>query len=143
MEIERKYKIETLPDGYENFPSRMIEQAYLCTDPVVRVRRDGDEYYMTYKSHGLLAREEHNLPLNETAYLHLLEKADGIILSKRRYRIPIEGTALTIELDIFERDYQGLIPTEEEALAFTPPAWFGRDVTFTGEYQNSKLSKGL
>ena len=129
MEIERKYKIETLPDGYENFPSRMIEQAYLCTDPVVRVRRDGDEYYMTYKSHGLLAREEYNLPLNETAYLHLLEKADGIILSKRRYRIPIEGTALTIELDIFERDYQGLIlaevefPTEEEALAFTPPAW--------------------
>lgn len=149
MEIERKYKIETLPEGYEKFPSRMIEQAYLCTDPVVRVRRDGDEYYMTYKSHGLLAREEYNLPLNETAYLHLLEKADGIILSKRRYRIPIEGTSLTIELDIFERDYQGLIlaevefQTEEEALAFTPPAWFGRDVTFTGEYQNSKLSQGL
>ena len=31
-------------------------------------------------------------------------------------------------------------PDEEAALAFTPPVWFGRDVTFTGEYQNSRLA---
>jgi len=31
----------------------------------------------------------------------------------------------------------------EEAEAFIPPSWFGRDVTFSGEYQNSRLSKGL
>ena len=30
--------------------------------------------------------------------------------------------------------------SEEDALSFTPPEWFGRDVTWSGEYQNSRLS---
>ena len=147
MEIERKYLVKTLPQNYQNYPVRQIEQGYLCTDPVVRVRRDNDDFYLTYKGRGLLSREEYNLPLNEEAYGHLLAKADGIVLSKRRYLIPWENH--TIELDIFDGYYQGLIlaevefHTEEEALSFVPPAWFDRDVTFTGEFQNSRLSKGI
>lgn len=147
MEIERKYLVKTLPQNYQNYPVRQIEQGYLCTDPVVRVRRDNDDFYLTYKGRGLLSREEYNLPLNEEAYGHLLAKADGIVLSKRRYLIPWESH--TIELDIFDGYYQGLIlaevefHTEEEALSFVPPAWFDRDVTFTGEFQNSRLSKGI
>lgn len=146
MEIERKYFIESLPFDPEQYPFHQIEQAYLCTDPVVRVRREDDTFYLTYKSRGRMVREEYNLPLTEQAYLHLLEKADGRVLTKRRYLIPIEGTKLTIELDIFSGAYEGLVlaevefTTEEEANAFTPPAWFTRDVTFTGEYQNSRLS---
>lgn len=147
MEIERKYLIEQLPDGYDSWPSSLIEQGYLCTDPVVRVRRDGDDYYLTYKGKGLMAREEYNLPLTEEAYLHLLAKADGNILTKRRYRIPVSGTDLTVELDIFSGKFEGLIlaevefPDQERADSFTPPDWFGREVTFTGEYQNSRLSR--
>ena len=146
MEIERKYFIESLPFDPEQYPFHQIEQAYLCTDPVVRIRREDDTFYLTYKSRGRMVREEYNLPLTEQAYLHLLEKADGRVLTKRRYLIPIEGTKLTIELDIFSGAYEGLVlaevefTTEEEANAFTPPAWFTRDVTFTGEYQNSRLS---
>lgn len=146
MEIERKYYIETLPEHLEQYPSHLIEQAYLCTEPVVRVRREDDTFYMTYKSKGLLSREEYNLPLTEEAYFHLRKKADGRILTKRRYLIPLNGTTYTIELDVFEGDYKGLIlaevefPTEEKALSFTPPEWFTKDVTFSGEYQNSKLA---
>lgn len=159
MEIERKYLIDgpdKLPAGYATFPSHRIEQGYLCTAPVVRVRKSDEEYYLTYKGRGLLAREEYNLPLTREAYDHLIQKADGIVLTKRRYLIPLSGSrpygepdsGLTIELDIFEGAYQGLIlaevefPTLEEAQQFTPPSWFGRDVTFSGEYQNSKLSAG-
>ena len=148
MEIERKYLISTPPEDYRSYPYRWIEQAYLCTDPVVRIRRDDGRYYLTYKSKGLLVREEYNLPLTEDAYFHLLQKADGIVLQKRRYLIPIDGTGLTIELDIFEGQYEGLMlaevefPSEEEANAFTPPAWFGEDVTDSGLYQNSPLSEG-
>ena len=29
-----------------------IEQGYLSTEPVVRIRRSDDEYYLTYKSKG-------------------------------------------------------------------------------------------
>lgn len=149
MEIERKYRItEPLPD-YQKYPCLSIEQAYLCTNPVVRIRRQNEEYYLTYKSRGLLSREEYNLPLTAEAYAHLLAKADGIVLTKRRYLIPIADTELTIEFDVFEGDYAGLMlaevefPTEKEALAFTPPDWFGEDVTFSGQYQNSRLSRQL
>ena len=149
MEIERKFLIKQIPEGCTSFPCRQIEQAYLNTDPVVRVRRDNDDYYLTYKGKGLLSREEYNLPLNKEAYKHLLAKADGIILTKKRYTIPVPGNDhLTIELDVFEGHYDGLIlaevefASEEEAKAFNPPAWFGKDVTFSGEYHNSRLSKG-
>lgn len=146
MEIERKYLVAYLPKGYEACPFRSIEQAYLCTEPVVRIRKEDEDYYLTYKSKGLMVREEYNLPLTKEAYEHLLGKADGIVLTKTRYRIPMEGTGLTAELDIFQGEYQGLMlvevefETKEQADGFEAPAWFGRDVTFSGEYQNSRLA---
>ena len=63
MEIERKYLVASLPEGYEACPFHTIEQAYLCTEPVVRIRQEDNDYYLTYKSKGLLVREEYNLPL--------------------------------------------------------------------------------
>lgn len=147
MEIERKYLVTTPPAGYLSWPYREIEQAYLCTEPVVRIRREDSAYYLTYKSKGLLAREEYNLPLTGDAYAHLLAKADGIILTKRRYIKQIEGSSLTIELDVFSGKYEGLMlaevefPSLEEAKSFVPPCWFSEDVTMSGEYQNSRLSQ--
>ncbi len=148
MEIERKYLVEVPPADYESFPHHEIEQAYLCTDPVVRIRREDDSFYLTYKSKGLLVREEYNLPLNADAYAHLLKKADGKILTKTRYLLPVPGRKdLTVELDVFSGKFAGLIlaevefASEEDANAFIPPEWFSRDVTFSGEYQNSRLSR--
>lgn len=146
MEIERKYLVEHLPTGLDAFPHQTLEQGYLCTDPVVRVRREGDSYVLTYKSRGLLAREEYNLPLTAEAYAHLAQKTDGLLIRKERYRIPyVHG--LVIELDVFQEPLAPLVLAEvefttlEEAEAFVPPAWFGRDVTLSGEYQNSVLSR--
>lgn len=146
MEIERKYLITDPLPNYREYPFHAIEQGYLCTEPVVRVRREDESYYLTYKSKGLLSREEYNLPLTKEAYDHLIQKADGNIITKKRYLIPVEGTRLTIEFDVFEGKFEGLMlaevefETEEEANSFTPPEWFGKDVTFSGEYQNSRLS---
>ena len=146
MEIERKFLVSVLPENYDHHSSHQIEQAYLSTDPVVRIRKEDDQYYLTYKSRGLLAREEYNLPLNQASYEHLLPKADGIVLTKQRFLIPLPGTSYTAELDIFSGHYKGLMlvevefETEEQANAFVPPEWFGEDVTFSGEYQNSRLA---
>ncbi len=107
MEIERKFLVSVLPEGYDHHPSHQIEQAYLSTDPVVRIRKEDDQYYLTYKSRGLLAREEYNLPLNQASYEHLLTKADGIVLTKQRFLIPLPGTSYTAELDIFSGHYKG------------------------------------
>ncbi len=147
MEIERKFTIKSLPENLSSYPCRLIEQAYLNTDPVIRVRREDDTFYLTYKGKGLLAREEYNLPLNEQAYYHLLEKADGVIISKKRYVIPIEDTSLCVELDIFEKPFAPLIiaevefPDKETAEAFVPLDWFSQDVTNDPAYHNSNLSR--
>ncbi len=164
MEIERKFTVKTLPVNLESYPCRIIEQAYLNTDPVVRIRREDDSYYLTYKGKGLLAREEYNLPLNEESYYHLREKADGTVISKKRYVIPIDHPkfdptyvsstgnvidqlSLCVELDIFEPPFAPLIiaevefPDKETAEAFLPLDWFSQDVTNDPAYHNSNLSK--
>ena len=146
MEIERKYLIDQIPFDLSEYPSRKIEQGYLCTEPVVRIRRDGEDYYLTYKSKGLMVREEYNLPLTPDAYEHLKPKADGRIITKERFLIPLDDT-LPIELDRFEGDLAPLLLAEVEfqdedsANAFVPPDWFGEDVTFSSKYHNSTLSR--
>ena len=95
MEIERKYLLDQLPENLTSYPCKKIEQGYLSTEPVVRIRRSDDEYYLTYKSKGLMVREEYNLPLTKESYLHLREKADGVLISKTRYLLPLTGTDLT------------------------------------------------
>ena len=57
MEIERKYLIHKLPENLDTYPYKKIEQAYLCTEPVVRIRKQNQEYFLTYKGKGLLVRE--------------------------------------------------------------------------------------
>ena len=110
MEIERKFTVKALPENLDSYPFHLIEQAYLNTDPVLRIRRQDDEYYLTYKGKGLMAREEYNLPLNQSSYEHLLPKADGICISKKRYLIPWDP--YTIELDVFEKSLAPLIIAE-------------------------------
>ncbi len=147
MEIERKFTVKKLPENLDSYPCHLIEQAYLNTDPVIRVRRQDDEFYMTYKGKGLLMREEYNLPLNEASYYHLLEKADGNIISKKRYVIPIKDSSLCVELDIFDKPFAPLIiaevefPDKETAEAFAPLDWFDQDVTNDPAYHNSNLSR--
>ena len=146
MEIERKYLLKELPE-LEKFEFHKIEQAYLCTGPVVRVRREDDSYYMTYKGGGMLAREEYNLPLTAESYEHLKAKADGNVISKTRYLIPLGIEDLVAEVDVFEPPFAPLImaevefKSEEQANTFVAPNWFGEDVTFDGKYHNSYMSR--
>ncbi len=160
MEIERKFTLKRLPDNLEQYSHYEIEQAYLNVDPVIRIRKQDNDYYLTYKGRGMLAREESNLPLNKNAYYHLREKADGNIISKTRYLIPLkhpgfnegwptppEDYTLTIELDVFHPPLAPLVMAEvefgsrEAAVAFQPPEWFDEDVTYRQEYHNSYLSQ--
>ena len=146
MKLIRTAHLSRLISSPKEYAFHDIEQGYLCTEPVVRVRRDADDYILTYKSKGLMMREEYNLPLTKEAYRHLLEKADGRIITKERYCIPYEDH-LTIELDVFAGDLAPLLlaevdfSSEEEANSFTPPDWFGEDVTFSSKYHNSTLSQ--
>ena len=144
MEIERKFLIKNLPENLEQYDHKEIAQGYLCTSPVVRIRRSNDDYYLTYKGKGMMVREEYNLPLTKEPYLHLKEKIDGRLIEKTRYLISLTDK-LTAELDVFHGDLAPLTLVEvefesvEEANAFTAPEWFGEDVTNDGRYHNSNM----
>ena len=159
MEIERKFLLRKIPENLDSYPYHLIEQAYLCVTPVIRIRRQDDEYYLTYKGSGMMSREEYNLPLTKEAYEHLLPKSDGNVISKKRYLIPLSSeeinpeclsllgdTALIIELDEFAPPFAPLLlaeiefPTEEVANAFQMPDWFLEDVTQDVRYHNSYMS---
>ena len=151
MEIERKFLVKVMPD-LSKYKSKKLVQGYLNTSPTVRIRREDDEYYLTYKSKTTdnISREEYNLPLNEEAFEHMLAKVDGNIISKTRYLIPLgkneAGNELTAELDVFDAPFEKLVfmevefPTIEEAKSFKAPEWFGEDVSDKKEYYNSYLS---
>ncbi|SFG62547.1 CYTH domain-containing protein [Lachnospiraceae bacterium C7] len=146
MEIEKKYLLDTIPFDLSSYDKKEISQGYLCTSPVVRIRKSNNKYILTYKGQGLMAREEYNLPLNEEAFNHLIPKVDGLLIKKTRYLIPLED-GLTAELDVFHDELEPLKLVEvefssiDEANSFTPPSWFGEDVTFSNKYHNSNLSK--
>lgn len=145
-EIERKWLVERLPDNMEAYSYTDIVQGYLCTEPVIRVRKDGKAYYLTYKGEGELEREEYNLPLKAGAFQNLLLKCDGIILEKRRYLVPVCDGKYTAELDVFKGAYKGLLYVEvefkdvDEAKAFTALDWFGEEVTGKPGFSNSELA---
>ena len=114
MEIERKYLIDRLPENLEQYECKHIEQGYLNTDPVVRIRKSNDKYTLTYKGAGLMCREEYKLTIELDVF---------------------EGELAPLQLAEVEFE------TKEEAEHFVPPAWFGQDVTFSSRYHNSTLSK--
>lgn len=148
MEIERKWKIKYKPEKLEKCICHDMEQAYLSASPTVRIRMEDDIYYLTYKGTGDndISHTEYNLPLTKKSYEHLLEKHDGIIIRKKRYVIPIIDTDLSIELDIFDEPYKGLMiaevefPSMEMARAFIGPDWFSEEVTRDPAFKNSSLA---
>lgn len=153
MEIEKKYKITRLPDSLEQYPCIKIEQGYLCRGPIVRIRKANEAYILTYKSktalredvYGAKISNEVELPLNKQAFAHLKEKTDGNMIEKDRYRIPLED-GRTAELDLFHGYLEGLqfveveFESPEQAEQFSPPEWFGEDVSLDYHYTNNYLS---
>ena len=88
-----------------------------------------------------------NSGISFQAYTISLILSTVFIFNFRKHRTRIPWQSYMIELDIFEAPFEGLMlaevefETELEAVAFIPPEWFGRDVTFEKEYHNSTLSR--
>ena len=80
---------------------------------------------------------------------YLSYRNDAVLdMLNTRYLIPVPGREdLTVEFDVFEGKFAGLMlaeiefTSEEDAREFPPLSWFDRDVTWSGEFQNSRLSK--
>jgi adenylate cyclase len=147
IEIERKFLVERPPDDLDAHPSRDIAQGYLAiTDDVeVRVRRYGEQSFLTVKSSGNESRVEEEIEIDVRRFDALWPLTEDRRIEKRRYRIPTSD-GLTIELDVYHGRLTGLISAEVEfgssadADRFTPPRWLGREVTDDPRYKNKRLA---
>lgn len=145
MEIERKFLVSQLPENLENYKSLNIKQSYISRSPTIRLRQQDDLFILTCKGYGGLSREEWEIEITKDEFLTLSKKVEGNTIHKTRYLINIENN-LVAELDIYYGNLLGLktveveFESEEDAMKFIPPSWFGLDVTFDKNYKNSTLS---
>lgn len=159
MEIERKFLVRYLPTDLDRYPHFDVEQGYLCTSPTLRVRRMGDDYWLTVKEHlpsgsGAIVNREEEFRLGREQFEQLRAKCDGLVIRKTRYRIDLRRcqqdglyTYHVAELDLFHGPHEGLrlveveFPDEREASLFLKPDWFGDDVSADRRFRNAWLSR--
>jgi CYTH domain-containing protein len=144
-EIERKFLIDRVPsDAPEGDP---IEQGYVpleSEESELRLRRRVAAFTVTVKRGTGLEREEHEFGILPAMFAIVWPLTEGARIEKERARIP--HGELTIELDRYRGDLEGLVvaevefPNSEDADAFEPPDWFGREVTGEPAYSNRELA---
>jgi adenylate cyclase len=151
MEIERKFLV--IPEKVPRLPKgNLIEQGYLVFQnppsvPVeLRIRRVNEaDCFLTIKSGSTPSRLEVEWAIGKDQFARLWAFTEGRRILKRRHRISLENH-LTAELDIYEGHQAGLqtveveFSSEAEASAFTPPGWFGTEVTRDKRYANAELA---
>lgn len=146
-EIERKFLITKLPSNLENYPVIRIKQGYIAITPdniEVRLRQKGKKYFQTIKRGTGLQREEIEIEITQDQFEQLWNAITGISIEKDRYRLSDQG--YSIELDVYHNQLSGLYTAEiefssqQKALSFNPPSWFGEDITEDESYKNKNLA---
>lgn len=146
LEIERTFLVDALPPDLDRYPSTAIRQGYLAvTDDVeVRIRARGDDRLLTVKGGNGRVRRETTITISAEKFDELWPLTEGRRIEKRRWVIP-QGE-LELEVDVFAGTLEGLALVEVEfdsepaSHDFTPPPWFGRDVTDDVAYGNANLA---
>lgn len=145
MEIERKFLVKVIPEKLNKYSKSEIEQSYISTDPVIRLRKSDKNFYLTIKGKGHMCREEFEMELNERQYKDLMEKVNKErIITKERFYIPLYKKYVA-ELDVYHGYLEGLLTVEvefsekDESGNFLIPDWFGAEVTYEKVYKNNEL----
>lgn len=136
MEIERKFLIEEFPPCTAGLSVYLMRQGYLSTHPVVRLRQTvspaGEkDYKLCIKGGGTLVREEVELPLTAGEYERLCALLPMPPVEKQHIRCPLpDGHVLECNLVDGNFYYAEVeFSSVEEARAFAPPDFLGREVT--------------
>lgn len=146
-EIERKFLVNSLPD-LSGAKKAVVRQGYLTApedSTELRLRQKNDRYFLTLKGAGGLVRVERETEMSAEQFETFWPETEGRRVEKERYTNSLlDGREY--ELDIFQGALAPLrlveveFSSESEALGFTPPAWFGADVTEDKRYKNKNLA---
>ncbi|MFE6053538.1 adenylate cyclase [Kitasatospora sp. NPDC056446] len=153
LEIERKFR----PASFEPPGTAVrehIEQGYIAIKDdgtEVRLRRIGGSRVLGVKratGGEASVRVEVERELGEQEFTELWPATAGARLVKDRYTFASAG--VTIHVDVYQGELTGLLTAEvefgsvAEAEAFTPPDWFGVEITGVRGYKNQTLAtRGL
>ncbi len=147
IENERKFLLNSIPKEVYFIEKQEIIQFYLCqkNDIITRVRRYGKIYNIGIKSGKGIKRLEKEITITKQDFDDLLLFNPKCKIRKFRHICKIDK--FKIEVDEFKDNLQGLLMAEvefanlQEAKAFSPPDWFGKEVTNDIRYTNAHLSK--
>ncbi|QDY71251.1 CYTH domain-containing protein [Qingshengfaniella alkalisoli] len=147
VEIERKFLVKRLPD-LARARCYTVRQGY-CTHPddsiSMRLRQKSDQLFLTVKTGEGPVRSEREIPIEAEQFNVLWPATTGRRIEKKRWIGPL-GNGHLFELDIFCGAHQPLqmveveFDTLEDAEAFTPPDWFGREVSTDKAYRNKSIA---
>ncbi|RKT18199.1 CYTH domain-containing protein [Streptomyces sp. 1114.5] len=153
LEIERKFLLTAFTPP-ETAVRRRIEQGYIAIKDdgtEVRLRRIGDSCVLGVKratAGAAPVRVEVERELGEREFDELWPATAGARLVKDRYTV--ESAGVTVDVDVYRGELAGLLTaevefgSEEAAEAFTPPDWFGAEITGVPAYKNQNLAvRGL
>ncbi len=148
MEIERKFLMApAFPADLPLLEKAEVYQGYIAVHPVVRIRSkrtDGAHgrasYVLCFKGEGTIARQETELDITEEVFLELSQLLQAPMIRKD-YRVYALADGRRLECSCVDQGtptefwYAEVeFPTLEEAYAFVPPAFLGREVTEEAEY---------
>jgi adenylate cyclase len=146
-EIERKFLVRDtgVVAGLAGTP---LVQGYFggLEGWTLRLRTAGERAWLTLKSAQTgMTRQEIESPVPfELAGRLLAALPPDQIISKIRYRLPVEGSSLAWEIDRFLERHHGLwlaeieLPRPDYPVAL--PAWLGPEVTGDPRYHNAALA---
>lgn len=148
IEIERKWVVASPPLPETLGPGVRLLQGYLARDGEVevRIRIAASVATVTIKGGAGLSRAEVELAVTDEEDREVLwSLTAGRRVEKVRHRVEIGD--VTAEVDIYEGALAGLCTAEVEfrsvdaAAAFSPPPWFGTDVTGDSRWSNASLAQ--
>jgi CYTH domain-containing protein len=147
VEIEKKFVINGVPD-FLLFPYVRISQGYIPSGNnllTLRIRQLDGKYFFALKVGGGISKYEVEPEIPPGMFVELKKLIKWSMVEKIRFLIPYGK--YVIEFDVFGGNLAGLVFAEvefesiDEAQAFSPPDWFGKEVTDNKQYTNIALSR--
>jgi CYTH domain-containing protein len=146
-EIERKFLVVEPPAADVLGAGVHYRQGYLAGEGDVecRVRIGPDEAWITVKAGRGVARTEVEVAIPHDEAEALWPHTAGRRLEKDRFRVAVPGGVA--EVDQYADELAGLWTVEvefasaQDATTFTPPAWFGPELTDLDGWSNGALAR--
>lgn len=146
LEIERKFKIDSIPEEYSNLQGKSIKQGYIYSNDnfEIRLRKKSDKIFQTIKKGQGISRIESEIEITASQFEKLWNLTTERRIEKTRYEITKDD--YVIELDVFYGNLDKLVIAEVEfintieAEKFVIPDWFGQELTGDERYKNKNLA---